>query len=211
MARTKININELKNKDEIIDKIINQANSLNKKIKKFKVEGISDHYQYVTSLLSNNDNVFNENGTITKSKQIYKEMSIPMLKRTLSMLHKTNNHEILGTTNKYKKAVNSSLQGVKTYAKNHLEKLGYSEQFIQEVTNNNGYLMELVRAFNEGVEQYGSDNIIEKVALTYEDTGLDNKEVNRRLSDIESAVNKINELDEYQSAVDEVMRNRRKR
>ena len=211
MAKSKLKINELTDKNDIINKIINQANSLNKKTKKFKEKGITEHGEYLKQVITTDLGVYNEQGSITKSKLVYNNLNTPMLKKILSTLHKLNNHKIFGTPTKYKKEVDNSLKGIQKYVEKHLTKKGYANDFIKDIINNKAYLSTLIDAFNEGVQGYGSDNVIEKLALNYDNTGFDNKELNKRLSNIEYAKNKIGELDEYQQAVDEVMRNKKMR
>lgn len=77
--------NQTNEKSVIINKIINQANSLNKKIKSFKDEGITDHYEYIQAMFNDKQMMYNESGSITKSKKFYNNQNLLELK--LSLIH----------------------------------------------------------------------------------------------------------------------------
>ena len=53
--------------------IINQINSLNKKIKAFKKKGIDEHSEYVKNMISDDMGKFTKNDTLSKSKKFYSE------------------------------------------------------------------------------------------------------------------------------------------
>ena len=86
-----MNINDLTHK-QLINKIINQANSLNKKIKAFKNNGITEHSELIHNLFDKDQVKFNKSGSITKSKKFYDNQEDIWLKKTLSTLIKLNNH-----------------------------------------------------------------------------------------------------------------------
>ena len=130
-----LKINSLSDKQEITDMIINQINSLNKKIKAFKKKGIDEHSEYVRNMISDDMGKFTKNDTLSKSKKFYSDKNIVWLKKTLSALHKINNNELFGTMNKYEKEVSNNLKKVRDYTQQYLEQKGYSKDFINEVTN----------------------------------------------------------------------------
>lgn len=206
-----IKINSINDRNELTKMIINQINSLNKKIKAFKKEGIEEHSEYIKNLISDDMGQFTKNDTLSKSKKFYESKNTVWLKKTLSALHKLNNHEFYGTTRKYHKEVTKSLKAVQDYTKNYLNNKGYDNKFINEITNSKDFFVKLYGAFNEGIYGYGSDQIIEKIALSYENTGMSNEEMNKILSNIEYSKNVLDRLKEEQDAFEEFKRNRKMR
>lgn len=206
-----LKINSINDRNELTNMIINQINSLNKKIKAFKKEGIEEHAEYIKNLISDDMGQFTANDTLSKSKKFYGSKNTVWLKKTLSALHKINNHEFYGTTRKYHKEVTKSLKAVQDYTKSYLNNKGYDSKFINEITNSKDFFVKLYGAFNEGLKGYGSDQIIEKIALSYEDTGMSNEEMNKILSNIEYSKNVLDRLKEEQDAFEEFKRNRRMR
>lgn len=204
-------INSINDRNELTNMIINQINSLNKKIKAFKKEGIEEHAEYIKNLISDDMGQFTANDTLSKSKKFYGSKNTVWLKKTLSALHKINNHEFYGTTRKYHKEVTKSLKAVQDYTKNYLNNKGYDNKFINEITNSKDFFVKIYGAFNEGIQGYGSDQIIEKIALSYENTGMSNEEMNKILSNIEYSKNVLDRLKEEQDAFEEFKRNRKMR
>lgn len=188
-----MNINNLSHK-QLINKIINQANSLNKKIKAFKNANIMEHEELVHNLLSDKQVQYNKSGSITKSKKFYDNQSDIWLKKTLSTLIKLNNNEIYGTINKYNKYATQSWNTLNDTVTNILKENGYDDKFIAELTSSKDFYNKLYLAFNDGGLSYGSDQIINKVALDYSTNGLTDDEKERIVSDIEYSKNKMDEL-----------------
>lgn len=206
-----LKINSLSDKQEITDMIINQINSLNKKIKAFKKKGIDEHSEYVKNMISDDMGKFTKNDTLSKSKKFYGDKNIVWLKKTLSALHKINNNELFGTVHKYEKEVSNNLKKVRDYTQQYLKQKGYSQDFINEVTNSKDFYTTLFMEFNHVGRGYGSNQAIEKVALNYENNGMDNKEVEKILQNIEYSKNVLDRLKEEQEAFEEFKRNRRMR
>lgn len=208
-----LKINSLNNSDEITSMIINQINSLNKKIKTFQKEGITEHREYLKAVLSEDMAQFTKNGTLSKSKNFYGSKNTVWLKKTLSALHKINNHEIYGTSKKYHEIVTRQVKDVKKYTEDFLRNKGYDENFIFEVVNSKDYYVSLFDAFNEGKRGYDSNQTIEKVALNYGNSGLSDKEKNDILNNIEYSKNTLDRLKEEKQAFEEFqkMRNRKLR
>lgn len=206
-----LNVNSINDRNELTNMIINQINSLNKKIKAFKKEGIEEHTEYIKNIISEDMGQFTKNDTLSKSKKFYDTKNTVWLKKTLSALHKINNHEFYGTTRKYKKEVTKSLKAVQDYTQIYLQNKGYDNKFINEITNSKDFFVKLYGAFNEGIQGYGSDQIIEKIALSYDDTGMSNEEMNKILSNIEYSKNVLDRLKEEQDAFEEFKRNRKLR
>lgn len=206
-----LKINSLSDKQEITDMIINQINSLNKKIKAFKKKGIDEHSEYVRNMISDDMGKFTKNDTLSKSKKFYSDKNIVWLKKTLSALHKINNNELFGTVHKYEKEVSNNLKKVRDYTQQYLKQKGYSQDFINEVTNSKEFYTTLFMEFNHVGRGYGSDQAIEKIALNYENNGMDNKEVEKILQNIEYSKNVLDRLKEEQEAFEEFKRNRRMR
>ena len=206
-----LKINSLSDKQEITDMIINQINSLNKKIKAFKKKGIDEHSEYVRNMISDDMGKFTKNDTLSKSKKFYSDKNIVWLKKTLSALHKINNNELFGTVHKYEKEVTNNLKKVRDYTQQYLEQKGYSKDFINEVTNSKEFYTTLFMEFNHVGRGYGSNQAIEKIALNYENNGMDNKEVEKILQNIEYSKNVLDRLKEEQEAFEEFKRNRRMR
>lgn len=206
-----LKVNSINDRNDLTNMIINQINSLNKKIKAFKKEGIEEHYEYIKNIISEDMGKFTKNDTLSKSKKFYDTKNTVWLKKTLSALHKLNNHEFYGTTRKYKKEVTKSLKAVQDYSQSYLQNKGYDNKFINEITNSKDFFVKLYGAFNEGIQGYGSDQIIEKIALSYDDTGMSNEEMNKILSNIEYSKNVLDRLKEEQDAFEEFKRNRKLR
>lgn len=206
-----LNINSLTDKNEITDMIINQINSLNKKIKAFKKKGIDEHSEYVKNMISDDMGKFTKNDTLSKSKKFYDDKNILWLKKTLSALHKINNNELFGTVHKYEKEVTSNLKKVRDYTQQYLEQKGYSQDFINEVINSKEFYTTLFMEFNHVGRGYGSNQAIEKIALNYGNNGIDTKEAEKILQNIEYSKNVIDRLKEEQDAFEEFKRNRRMR
>lgn len=206
-----LKINSLSDKQEITDMIINQINSLNKKIKAFKKKGIDEHSEYVKNMISDDMGKFTKNDTLSKSKKFYSDKNIVWLKKTLSALHKINNNELFGTVHKYEKEVTNNLKKVRDYTQQYLEEKGYSKDFINEVTNSKEFYTTLFMEFNHVGRGYGSNQAIEKIALNYENNGMDNKEVEKILQNIEYSKNVLDRLKEEKDAFEEFKRNRRMR
>jgi hypothetical protein len=207
-----LQINQLNDTDEITSMIINQINSLNKKLKAFNAQGIEEHGEYVKQLLTEDMAQFNDNGSISKSKNFYKDKNIVWLKKTLSALHKINNHAFYGTVPKYKKEMTAQLKGVKAHVEEYLRKKGYNENFIREVTNSKDFYVALFDAFKNN-PSYGSNQLTEKVALNYTDSGLTDAEKNKILNNIEYSQSVKERIREEQAFIEEVrrMRNGKKR
>jgi ribosomal protein S18 len=207
-----LQINKINDRDELTNMIVNQINSLNKKIKAFKNEGIDEHSEYIRQILSDDMAKFTDSGTLTKSKKFYNEKNNVWLKKTLSALHKINNHEFYGTTSKYHKEVTVQLKGVKKYAEDYLRKKGYAEDFITEVTNSKDFFIALFDAFKDNT-RYGSNQLVEKVALNYGDSGLSNLEKDKILNNIEYSKSVRDRIQEEQQAFEEfkALRNGKKR
>ena len=208
-----LSINSINDTKELINMITNQVNSLNKKIKAFKNEGIEEHLSFVNALLTDDMVQYTDTGTISKSKKFFEEKNIFWLKKTLSALHKINNNEFYGTVNKYNKEVSESIKNVSGFVENYLREKGYSEQFIAETLASKNFFAQLFNAFNNKDSGYGSGQTVEKVALTYNDNlhGLSEKEVNKTLSNIEHSRNVMNRLKEENEAFKEFKRNNKKR
>lgn len=205
-----IDINAITDKNEITNMIINQINSLNKKINSFKEKEIDEHLEFVKSFLNNEKMAqFNENDNIAKSKVFYNNQKMPWLKKTLSALVKINNNSTLGTVKKYEKTVTDTLRKIQDVAKKHLRDKGYSEQFIQEVINDKDYLSALISAFNED-SSYGSLQHVEKVALTYKESKLSKKQ-KRALENIENSKIALDKAREQQKQFEEFTRNNKMR
>lgn len=186
-------IEDITNKDVLINKIINQFNSLNKKIKKFDNNDISAHKEYRENLLQGLVS-FNTSGSITKSKKFYKDKSILQLQKILAIAHKINNHETLGTVVKYKKSVTVTISKIQEYAKNLLREKGYSEEWILNVVNDSSFIYKLLDELNAKAKSFGSDQVIEQIALSYKDDGIDDKRMKRILNDIETTQRALQEI-----------------
>lgn len=188
-----MNINNLTH-NELINKIVNQVNSLNKKIKAFKKANIQEHEELVHNLLSEEQVQYNKSGSITKSTKFYGKQSDIWLKKTLATLVKLNNNDIYGTINKYNKYATQSWNTLRDTVEQTLLRNGYSSSFIAELLSSKNFYNKLYLAFKEGGKSYGSDQIIDKVVLDYSENGLTDDEKERIVSDIEYSKNKMDEL-----------------
>ena len=207
-----LNVNTINDNNQLTNMIINQINSLNKKIKSFKEKGIETHMEYIKNIITDDMGQFTKDDTLSKSKKFYSEKHTVWLKKTLTALHKINNHDFFGTIRKYEKEVNKNVAKVQEYTRQFLEKKGYSQQFIIETINDKNFIVALFDAFKDAGKGYGSDQIIEKIALTYSDnTGLDSKEVEKILNNIEYSKNVLDRLKDEQDAFEEFKRNKKLR
>lgn len=202
---------------ELIDKIINQANSMNKKIKAFRGKDISEFEEMLHNLLPEDKAKYNsKSGAVSKSTVHYKKMSDLDLKRILSTLHKLNNHDIYGTVNKYQKVATQSWHTLKATVEEHLRKKGYDDKFIFDITNDKGFYDKLYLAFKDLGKGHESKQSIEKVALEYKENGLSEDEIERATNNIENSKNKMDEIiykarlfDEFEKEVNARGKNRR--
>lgn len=181
-------------KNEVINKIINQANSLNKKVKSFKNEGITDHYDLVQSMFNDKQMEFNASGSITKSKKFYGNQNMLELQRTLTILTKLNNHDVFGTVRKYKKFATEQWTTLQHTVKEILLKKGYAEDDVNLVISSKAFYNSLLIAFKELKKNYGSEQVVEKVYLQY--ANMSEEDIKQAVSDIEYSVTKQRELDE---------------
>lgn len=206
-----LKINSINDRNELTNMIINQINSLNKKIKSFKGKEIDEHEEYVKTLISDDMGQFTDSGTLSKSKKFYDTKNTVWLKKTLTTLHKINNHEFFGTIRKYEKEVTKTIGKIQDFSKRYLREKGYSEEFIQNVVNSKSYLVQLLDAYKDVSPGFGSRQAIEKVALNYdENTGLSEKELNKILNNIEYSRNTFDRLTEEQQAVNEYRNSKRR-
>lgn len=190
MARRITNINHL-NKDETIKKIINQANSLNKKIKAFNDENITEYQEYINNYIQSK--YHSSSGRITKSKKVLEQQNIVELKQLLSSLIQINNNETYGTINKYKKVVSKSIANAKDTFKDYLIDKGYDEHEVELVINSGTFLDSVSKALNDMGGGYGSNQTMEKVFLEYSSLDADRS---RAMSDVEFGLRNARELAE---------------
>lgn len=217
------NIDTVTDKNELISMIINQANSLNKKIKTFKKEGIDEHLQYVKHYLTDDMTKYSKNDTVTKSKKYYKDKSLLWLKKTWRAMQLVNNNGYYGTVKKFNKEVTTRYEGLKSFLEQYLREKGYSDDFIYGIVRDRSFFARLYIAFKEGGEYTPSKQLIDKVLLEYEQGigNLTEKEVNKALNNIEvsQAINERlhndrNEHEEWlnwKAEQEAIKRNKRKR
>ena len=184
-------------KNQIISKIINQANSLNKKIKTFKIEGIDDHFDFINSMFNDKQMKYNKSGSLTKSKKFYEKQNLLQLNRTLSILTKINNHDVFGTIKKYKSFATESWTTLQDTVKNLLLNKGYDIQSVNMIITSKNFYNTLLTSFKDVSRGYGSTQIIEKVFLNYNKGNLSEEDIRKATSDIEFSVNRQNELDRH--------------
>lgn len=185
------------NKNLIINKIINQANSLNKKIKTFKDDNITDHYDFIQAMFNDKQMKYNKSGSLTKSKKFYESQNILQLQRTLNILTKINNHEVFGTKNKYKKFATESWVTLQHTVKEVLMNKGYNEDEINMIVSTKSFYNSLLLAFKDVGRGYGSDQVIEKVFLQYNTSNLEQSDIEKAVSDIEFSVSRQKELNDH--------------
>ena len=205
-------INNLTDREEIVNKLINQINSLNKKIKKFGKEGITEYERYLQAYLTDDLVKWNPNGSISKSKKFYEDKHIIWLKKALSATHKLNNNRFYGTVTKYKKEVALSNERVSRYVRKRLEDKGYNADFINRILNNDTFYKQLYMRFSEGASTYGSDQMIDEVTLNYADldgeSGFTYEELDKFISDVEYAQNTQDRINAQQEAVNRLLNKR---
>ena len=184
-------------KNTVIDKIINQANSLNKKIKAFKKEGITDHNDFIHAMFNDEQMKYNKSGSLTKSKKFYEKQNILQLQRTLNVLTKINNHDVFGTVRKYKTFATESWNTLQFTIKEILIGKGYNEQDVTMIVSSKIFYNTLLLAFKDVGKGYGSEQIIEKVFLQYNQGNLSNEDIEKATSDIEFSVSRQRELERH--------------
>ena len=198
-------------KNQIISKIINQANSLNKKIKTFKIEGIDDHFDFINSMFNDKQMKYNKSGSLTKSKKFYEKQNLLQLNRTLSILTKINNHDVFGTIKKYKSFATESWTTLQDTVKNLLLNKGYDIQSVNMIITSKNFYNTLLTSFKDVSRGYGSTQIIEKVFLNYNKGNLSEEDIRKATSDIEFSVNRQNELDRHIREYEEFLNMKRGR
>lgn len=197
-------------KKDVIAKIINQANSLNKKIKSFKSEGITDHYDFITAMFNSDQMKYVKgSGALTKSKKFFEKQNILQLQKTLNTITKINNHDVFGTLNKYNNFKTESWQTLVDTVKNHLTGKGYSESDVMMIITSRNFNNSLYMAFKDVQKGYGSLQVIEKVYLQYAQGTITEEEIAKATSDIEHSVTRQNELIEDIRLFEEYKRGRR--
>ena len=184
-------------KKDVINKIINQANSLNKKIKAFKVEGIEDHGDFVHAMFNSEQMKYNKSGSMTKSKKFYEKQNILQLKRTLNTLIKINNHDVFGTIKKYKSFATESWTTLQHTVKEILLSKGYNEGDVNMITSSKMFYNTLLLAFKDVGKGYGSEQVVEKVFLQYNQGNLSQEDIEKATSDIEFSVSRHNQLQQH--------------
>jgi hypothetical protein len=184
-------------KSDIINKIINQANSLNKKTKAFKKEGVSDHLDFIKAMFNDEQVQYNKSDSITKSKKFYEKQNVLQLQRTLNTLTKINNHDVFGTINKYKKFATESWTTLQSTIKDILINKGYAESDVNMIVSTQNFYNTLLLAFKDVGRGYGSHQIIEKVFLQYNQGNLSKEDIEKATSDIEYSVSRQKELEEH--------------
>ena len=197
------------NKQDIINKIINQANSLNKKVKKFKLEGIDDHMQFIKAMFNDKQMKYNKSGSLTKSKKFYDGQNTLQLQRTLQILTKINNHDVFGTVRKYKSFATESWVTLQDTVKDILTQKGYNESDVAMITSTKNFYNTLLLSFKEVGKGYGSTQVIEKVFLNYSQGTLSEEDIQKATSDIEYSVSRQRELQEHIRDYKEFMERKR--
>lgn len=197
------NINNFNNKDELIGMVINQINSLNKKMKAFARKGYDAHIEYMSNLL-NGQVQYTMNETISKSKSYLGEKNLLQLKKLYVSLQHMNNHNILGTIKKYESAVTRQVEDTKKYARDFLVSKGYDNNFILKVINDKNFYTSLFSAFDDD-GTFTSDQIIEEVALNYDISNI-NATRKKRLEELESGRMEQERIDREQKAFEEWQR-----
>ena len=196
----------------IINKIINQANSLNKKIKKFNDEGINEYTDFLSNFIDSK--YHNRSGRITKSRKLLGGQSVLELKQLLSSLIKVNNNETYGTIHKYKQEVAKSISNARDTFSDYLLNKGYDPLEVDLVINSGTFLNSVAQALNDMGGGYGSNQTMEKVFLQYT-ASLNEKERARALSDVEFGLRNARELAERleteRQALEELHRLRKNR
>lgn len=184
-------------KKDVINKIINQVNSLNKKIKGFKIEGIEDHGDFVHAMFNSEQMKYNKSGSMTKSKKFYEKQNILQLKRTLNTLIKINNHDVFGTIKKYKSFATESWTTLQHTVKEILLSKGYNEGDVNMITSSKMFYNTLLLAFKDVGKGYGSEQVVEKVFLQYNQGNLSQEDIEKATSDIEFSVSRHNQLQQH--------------
>lgn len=190
---SKINVNKL-TKEQTINSIIHQANSMNKKLKKYDNEGIEEYRELITNLLGDH---LNSKGTVSKAKEShYKNINILELKKTLNTMIKINNHEIYGTFRKYNKAVTESKENTLDTIFNHLVyNCGFNENEVRMLLASDDFLNHIWTAFKDLDGGYGSLQTVEKIYLNY-DVSMKVKDKKKALSNIEYSLKEAKRIEE---------------
>ena len=176
-----LRIDKLKDKTEIIDIIVNQIKSINNKRRAFNKKNIHEYEDFIYSLIDKNTGQILESGNISTSKKFYENKTILWLKKALSIFHKINNHEHIGTVNKFEKAFDDRLRGLMNKIHQVLSDKNYSEDYIQELITDRNFLNVLIEEFKNSYEDYASHQVIEKVALNYRSDKISKHERQRQI------------------------------
>ena len=188
-----IEINKL-TKQQTIKAIVNQANSINKKLKQFDDLGIEEYREFVENLVGESN--FNKQGSITKAiKSHYKNINILHLKKTLNALIKINNNETYGTVNKYYKAIEESKRNAIDTMATYLINKGYDEYEVRLMVESDTFLSSVYSAWKDLNGGYGSLQLVEKVFLEYTST-MNKKQVKKAMSNVEFSLREAKKLDD---------------
>ena len=89
--------------EELIKKVVSKINNFNRKIKKFKDEGITQHSNLVESAMRGIGVPLTNKGAITKSKNFFKTFSHHEILKLNIAIDKLDTHDTYGTITKFKK------------------------------------------------------------------------------------------------------------
>lgn len=175
MARRKITNEMIQNmsKDDLIKRIHNQANNINKKRNEFAEAYHGEAYdEMIHAMLG--DNLFRDSGTVNKNKKFYSNFEVFELRQIMVNMVNINNHDVFGTVNKYGLIKDDTFTVLRGTVEEILTSRGYDEDDINRITHEKSFYDNLLIAFKEKRE-FDSDNTIEKVYLSYSDKTDDDK------------------------------------
>lgn len=210
MSKRKFTINRMSNKDNIIKKVLSQISQINEKIKEFEKYNIDEQKDFLNGA-TNNKIKYTKSGRVSTSKKWLNELNVLQLKSLYTGIHNTNTHDIYGTVRRFEKVMTESAERVRSYVVEHLQEKGYDDKFINEVINQKGFYDTVFYEFNNMSKGYGSDGVIEKVALQYANGTIDKKEVKKKLNTLERNRNIVENILEDKKDYNEYIKNRNKK
>lgn len=199
--KEKIDINQWgeERRTEIINMIINQINSVNKKVKQFNKAGYKWYEEELKQRMNGYKAQYTKSGSLSKSKKFYKDQNLIFLKDTLVTISSFNNDPTRGTIAKYESNLFKSIQETRNYIKKQMESKGYDPSFIESSINDKRFVMDIINDINS-FKELDSDQIIDEVSLKYHEKALGSDRSREVINNLEYANNKMLELQRKQEA-----------
>ena len=102
-----------------------------------------------------------DKGYISKGIEFYKNKNITYLQKAIRTLEVLNSSVTYKSVRDYDKVQNKKREGIKQYIKDRLQSMGFSEERINQILNDNNFIDNFIRILNENVNsKLPSDDIL---------------------------------------------------